>query len=399
MPKRKANPVKLSDLQRREESYCFGGTHNNVPVAAEEPNVQPLKSPKSKLTASPNKRNFIAPTNAKYVNEIDRVKITSIVGKEIENLIRDQIWSVPIQRQLDTSQSYYLGDITFKIHDHAIGFGEDLPREQSTIKLFVSNIPSRSILYFELPEEICETNRGKFYTIDGLSLHTLKIAYMLKSDVKEKNCEVMRKDVKDLQPAMEYFYDIKRPFVTDYFGSSFSIDNEIEDLYTAVKCYHEGQNYSPDIDVQHSCLQVQLRPYQTAAVKWMLHREAQLNIPSTELHPLYIPITTKCGTVLYLNSYFGFLVHERPTKSTVSGGILADEMGLGKTVEVLSCMLANPRKDLPIEEETIKVEENTTEFNKEMNDSVEDASASENSGNPVEDVEMADISIKDVSKV
>jgi SNF2 family DNA or RNA helicase len=25
------------------------------------------------------------------------------------------------------------------------------------------------------------------------------------------------------------------------------------------------------------------------------------------------------------------------------GGILADEMGLGKTVEVLSCMLNNPR--------------------------------------------------------
>ena len=29
------------------------------------------------------------------------------------------------------------------------------------------------------------------------------------------------------------------------------------------------------------------------------------------------------------------------------GGILADEMGLGKTVEVLSCMLCNPRTDIP----------------------------------------------------
>ena len=29
------------------------------------------------------------------------------------------------------------------------------------------------------------------------------------------------------------------------------------------------------------------------------------------------------------------------------GGILADEMGLGKTVEVLSCLLSNPRLDLP----------------------------------------------------
>jgi E3 ubiquitin-protein ligase SHPRH len=28
---------------------------------------------------------------------------------------------------------------------------------------------------------------------------------------------------------------------------------------------------------------------------------------------------------------------------SAAGGILADEMGLGKTVEVLSCMLNNPR--------------------------------------------------------
>ena len=30
-----------------------------------------------------------------------------------------------------------------------------------------------------------------------------------------------------------------------------------------------------------------------------------------------------------------------------TGGILADEMGLGKTVEVLSCMLCNPRTNIP----------------------------------------------------
>ena len=32
---------------------------------------------------------------------------------------------------------------------------------------------------------------------------------------------------------------------------------------------------------------------------------------------------------------------------STKGGILADEMGLGKTVEVLSCMLCNPRTDIP----------------------------------------------------
>ena len=38
------------------------------------------------------------------------------------------------------------------------------------------------------------------------------------------------------------------------------------------------------------------------------------------------------------------------------GGILADEMGLGKTVEVLSCMLAHPRLDLPPQEALPKAE-------------------------------------------
>lgn len=34
--------------------------------------------------------------------------------------------------------------------------------------------------------------------------------------------------------------------------------------------------------------------------------------------------------------------------SPTPGGILGEEMGLGKTVEVLACMLHNPRENIPL---------------------------------------------------
>ncbi len=38
------------------------------------------------------------------------------------------------------------------------------------------------------------------------------------------------------------------------------------------------------------------------------------------------------------------------------GGILADEMGLGKTLEVLGCILMNPRTNVPIHTIEINME-------------------------------------------
>jgi hypothetical protein len=63
---------------------------------------------------------------------------------------------------------------------------------------------------------------------------------------------------------------------------------------------------------------------------------------------LYEKVKTADGTILYYNKKGGFLVKDMPKAIPYPpGGILADEMGLGKTVEVLSCMLCNPRLDVP----------------------------------------------------
>ena len=45
-----------------------------------------------------------------------------------------------------------------------------------------------------------------------------------------------------------------------------------------------------------------------------------------------------------------------------TGGILADEMGLGKTVEVLGCMLHNPRESVHLPEILPVIQGNGTEI-------------------------------------
>nr|XP_018918155.1 PREDICTED: E3 ubiquitin-protein ligase SHPRH [Bemisia tabaci]XP_018918156.1 PREDICTED: E3 ubiquitin-protein ligase SHPRH [Bemisia tabaci] len=94
------------------------------------------------------------------------------------------------------------------------------------------------------------------------------------------------------------------------------IYNEIDNLYASVQDLHQ-ESFSDTADPQHPHLVPTLKPYQCKAVRWMLSRESK---------KVTIDDILSSGPT------------ELPT-----GGILADEMGLGKTVEVIACMLLNPR--------------------------------------------------------
>ena len=144
-----------------------------------------------------------------------------------------------------------------------------------------------------------------------------------------------------------------------------TLKHDIEELYEAVKLAHTDKEYC-GVDVQHTSLIPKLRPYQKAAVRWMLHQEKfnrSDEVAETEksaVHCLYAQVVSKDGITFYFNKYSGSVVKDKPLAVLPSpGGILADEMGLGKTVEVLSCMLMHTRKDVPKPEyqRPVKVEQ------------------------------------------
>lgn len=119
-----------------------------------------------------------------------------------------------------------------------------------------------------------------------------------------------------------------------------------------------GAEQSQDLSIKG--LVPKLRPYQEAAVRWMLQRERGESL--YDEWELAWVVLTENGSVLPLHGdsckedivlfspFAGWLVlshaHARDatcglSREVVKGGILADSMGLGKTVEVIACMLAN----------------------------------------------------------
>ncbi|NXV66129.1 SHPRH ligase, partial [Molothrus ater] len=147
-----------------------------------------------------------------------------------------------------------------------------------------------------------------------------------------------------IQKLMEKFYSFLIPdeLEEDEEESDTELERQnIEELYDFVRHTHQQDIQLLRKDVQHPALIPILRPYQSEAVNWMLHRENHTSTPSKNvLHFLWREVITLDGKKIYYNPFTGCIIREYPTAGPQwPGGILADEMGLGKTVEVLALIL------------------------------------------------------------
>ena len=127
-------------------------------------------------------------------------------------------------------------------------------------------------------------------------------------------------------------------------------DDGGQSLYTFVgdRCrpIAEAEDKLPKPSVeQPPKLKATLRPYQAAALRWMLRREHRAEgAGADELHPLWLDVSHAAvgeGASLFFSPVIGGVsaASVSGTIAPISGGMLCDEMGLGKTVEVLALIL------------------------------------------------------------
>ncbi|NXO36029.1 SHPRH ligase, partial [Locustella ochotensis] len=161
-----------------------------------------------------------------------------------------------------------------------------------------------------------------------------------------------------IQKLMEKFYSFLIPdeLEEDEEESDTELERQnIEELYDFVRHTHQQDIQLLRKDVQHPALIPILRPYQSEAVNWMLHRENHTSTPSKNvLHFLWREVITLDGVKIYYNPFTGCIIREYPTAGPQwPGGILADEMGLGKTVEVLALILNHTGPDIKQDDLTL----------------------------------------------
>ncbi|OQS02850.1 hypothetical protein THRCLA_04813 [Thraustotheca clavata] len=114
--------------------------------------------------------------------------------------------------------------------------------------------------------------------------------------------------------------------------------DQILDFISPVTSSIAGENLIPN-----AMLLPTLRPYQRAAVAWMLKRENEFNAEDLTIYnkATMLHATHRSSGKIY-NVMNGVIGAFNSNRNSVYGGILADEMGLGKTVQVLACILSHP---------------------------------------------------------
>lgn len=130
----------------------------------------------------------------------------------------------------------------------------------------------------------------------------------------------------------------------------------VDDLFSLVRPPSKPSGYS---FTQPTRLLPALRPYQMAAVEWMLRKERQGEAESSIPHPQWIEVKPLDASrpSIFVNDLNG-LLSDRGRLLDVRmgrGGILADQMGLGKTCEVLALILSS------FEDEMVSMDPNGTD--------------------------------------
>jgi len=321
--------------------------------------------------------------------------------KELEALIEDSQYIIPVLETVPTNESKWWSsigklDVNLDLEKHR-EVSVQLP-ERPEFWIYMSEIPGRSMIYYEwfdqredetpkdfahrqktgkadnvsyfhikdisnveffkafgIKQKILYLKLHKYYDFTGIL--ELKICITSESLVTLTHPSDFKVRIpSEVKQVLNFCFDIENQI---YEGNEKTESSDIDKLYDAVKEFHDSTEDDREervmINPQHRSLIPKLRRYQAHAVRWMLEQERyKQNLDSDlmdevqMLHPLYQEVTTHDGTVMYFSPTAGYLVEDKPLSQTnPPGGILADEMGLGKTVEVLACMLCNPRQDIP----------------------------------------------------
>ena len=350
----------------------------------------------------------VVPKKKKSAGKASKQKTVEIEktekDKELEGLLEDADINVPILVTPSADSIWHspIGNIELEVDLERSQLTKlELPGWDPCFQIYLSQIPGRSIVYFERfkrkPGE-CEyqfdyrKRKGNpddklFYYIKDVENHEFLRAFGLKQNITflkyHKHSEILgtielkicihANSLVELSHPSE-INTVKVPVAVKHvLNSCFNFqtpgadeetekvsNHDIDLLYDEVKKHHncstEERRERVEINPQHSSLIPRLRRYQADAVRWMLEQERyqenldpDLDIPNPpRLHPLYKPVVTHDGTMLFYSPVSGYLVKEMPEALPLPlGGILADEMGLGKTVEILSLMLSNPRLKVP----------------------------------------------------